>query len=197
MILSNIFKQISLQNKILSSLKNNVKTLQVLSNFLGSLKLKRTSVTLIKTLNSKINIKSKKTCSNKQQVLNKNLVNYIVNVNLSPTNTLINVTDVVGNPRVSLSAGFADLTKKQKKKQPVALINIFRILLSKARFLKNKPIALHFKNAKKFHVFFLLRALKNKLFIKSVRILDFLPHNGCRPKKIRRVKWRTKRLVLN
>ena len=196
MILSNIFKQISSQNKILSSLKSNVKTLEVLSNFLGSLKLKRASVASIKMLNSKINIKSKKDWQNKHQVLNKNLVNYIVNVNLSPTNTLINVTDVAGNPKASFSAGFVNLTKKQKRKQPVALINIFRILLSKARFLKNKPIALHFKNAKKFHVFFLLRALKNKLFIKSVQILDFLPHNGCRPKKVRRIKWRTKRLVL-
>jgi ribosomal protein S11 len=196
MILSNKFKQISSQNKILSSLKSNVKTLQELSNSLRSLKLKRASVISIKASKNKANIKSKKGEQNTQKILNKSLINYIVNVNLSPTNTLVNVTDVAGNPKASFSGGLVNLTKKQKKKQPGALINIFRILLSKARFLKNKPIALHFRNAKKFHVFFLLKALKNKLFIKSVRILDFLPHNGCRPKKIRRIKRRTKRLVL-
>ena len=38
---------------------------------------------------------------------------------------------------------------------------------------------------------------EHKEDFQSVQTFDFLPHNGCRPKKLRRFKRRTKRLVLN
>ena len=72
----------------------------------------------------------------KFKIAKESLISYIININLSPTNTLVNVTDVKGNPKLSFSAGLIKLTKKQKKAQPMALINIFKVLLLKARFLK-------------------------------------------------------------
>lgn len=124
------------------------------------------------------------------------LVSYIINVSLSQTNTIVSVTDVKGNPKISISAGLVNLAKRQKKKQPMALISIFKVLLLKARFLKNKPVALHFKNTKVYYESLLIKALKDKLFIKSIQSYNLSPHNGCRPKKLKRVKRRTKRMVL-
>ena len=133
---------------------------------------------------------------NNSSLERKNSIRYIININLSPTNTLVNVSHVNGNSIISLSAGCADLTKRQKKVQPMALIKIFKVLLIKTSFLLNKPVALHFKNTRTFYESLIIRVLKDKLFIKSVQSYKLVPHNGCRPKKIRRVKRRTKRMVL-
>lgn len=132
----------------------------------------------------------------KKKILKQNVVSYIINVVLSPTNTIVNVTDIKGNVIISISAGLINLTKFQKRSQPMALLNIFKILLSKSKFLQNKTVALHFKNVKRFHELFFVTALKNKVFIKSFQSYNLTPHNGCRPKKIKRIKRRTKRLVL-
>jgi|TARA_B110000261_G_scaffold164681_1_gene216189 ribosomal protein S11 len=132
----------------------------------------------------------------KFKIAKESLISYIININLSPTNTLVNVTDVKGNPKLSFSAGLIKLTKKQKKAQPMALINIFKVLLLKARFLKDKPVALHFKNTKVFYESLIIRVLKDRLFIKSIQSYNLSPHNGCRPKKLKRIKRRTKRMIL-
>ena len=75
-------------------------------------------------------------------------------------------------------------------------INLFKVLIVKAKFLKNKPIALHFKNTKSFYETLIINLLQNKYYIVSVQSCNLSPHNGCRPKKLRRTKIRTKRKVL-
>ena len=127
---------------------------------------------------------------------NQNLIMYIINVTLSPTNTFVNVIDLKGKVLITLSAGSLNLTKFQKKTQPLALLSIFKVLLVKSKFLQNTPVALHFKNVKRFHEHFFINLLKSKLFIKSFQSYNLTPHNGCRPKKIKKIKLRTKRLVL-
>jgi ribosomal protein S11 len=203
MILSNILKvHKSLPTKVKATRTYIGKLLALLSLLI---QLKSTKV-LAKTLK---NEKSKSLYSrfdsndrivnpseHKSRSTKENLISYIININLSPTNTLVNVTDVKGKPKVSFSAGLIHLTKRQKKTQPMALISIFKILLLKARFLKNKPVALHFKNTKVFYESLIVRVLKDRLFIKSVQSYNLSPHNGCRPKKLKRIKRRTKRMVL-
>lgn len=124
------------------------------------------------------------------------VINYIINVNLSLTNTLVCVTDSSGKVLLSFSSGLINLTKRQKKLQPMALVSIFKILLIKASFLKNKSVALHFKNTKPFYESVIIKTLKDKLFIKTIQSYNLNPHNGCRPKKLKRIKRRTKRMVL-
>ena len=46
-------------------------------------------------------------------VNNQKLLSYVININLSLTNTLINVNDVNGNPKFFYSAGMFNLQKKQ------------------------------------------------------------------------------------
>lgn len=146
--------------------------------------------TLFKINNSNWTIKQLKTKKNLKQ----NLISFLIKFNLTLTNTFINVTDIKGNLILSLSAGRVELQKRQKTSQPNALIQILKHLFLKAKFLQNKTVGLQFKNLKSYHELIIINILKNKIFIKSLRSYNLYPHNGCRPKKIKRFKYRTKRL---
>lgn len=127
--------------------------------------------------------------SNKKSLVTiykQNLVRYIVHINLTSTNTLVSVTDIKGNVRLSYSSGQVNLRGKQKTKQPAALINILKRLLLKAKFMQNEPLAIHFKNTRSHYEAFIVKMLKTKFFIKTIRSYNMQPHNGCRPKKIKR-----------
>ena len=128
--------------------------------------------------------------------IKQNTISYIINITLTSTNTLVTVNDIKGNTLVSVSAGMINLTKFQKRSQPTALLNIFKIILLKSRFLKKSVVALHFNNVKRFHELFFLSVLKEFFLIKSVQSNNLFPHNGCRPKKIKKIKRRTKRLTI-
>lgn len=119
-----------------------------------------------------------------------NLIVYIININLTNTNTLVSITDIKGNVKIFYSSGQVNLKGKQKTKQPAALINILKLLMVKAKFIQNKPLALHFKNTKPHYESFIIKMLKKKFFIKTIRSYNLQPHNGCRPKKIKRFKKR-------
>ena len=194
MILSNI----TTNKPKLTGLKMRL-YLQKLKKLIVLFKHLKNSKTKIKNLSQKLNkilYKSKQASKNVKYLTNQNSISYIINIVLSQTNTIVNITDIYGNVKISFSAGIINLTKSQKKAQPMALINIFKTLLLKAKFLNNKAVALHFKNTKPHHESLILKLLKTKLFIKSVQNSNLMPHNGCRPKKIKRIKRRTKRLVL-
>ena len=202
MILS---KTLNLQKREVSNVKSTKTYVKDLSALLTILNQQKTDKLISRTVRDKItnNVYSKFTLNKhkdsfdfKNKSTKKNLISYIINVNLSLTNTLVNVTDIDGNPKIALSAGLVNLTKTQKRTQPMALINIFKALLISARFLLNKPVALHFKNTKAFYESLIIKALKDKLFIKSIQSYNLSPHNGCRPKKLKRIKRRTKRMVL-
>lgn len=120
------------------------------------------------------------------------LISYIVNICLSPTNTLINVNSIKGNPKFFYSAGMFDLKKKQKIKQPKAIITILRALLLKSKTVKTKPVALHFNNLFPTQQSYVFKRLKHKMFIKLIMSYKNHPHNGCRLKKKKRVKLRTR-----
>jgi len=132
---------------------------------------------------------------NKSQAKNvtQNLVNYILNIQMSTTNTLISLADTRGKPIISLSGGSINLKKRQKKLQPLALINILKFLLLKAKFLHGKTVAVHFKNIKVYYESLVIKVLRKVIFIKSIKSYNLQPHNGCRPKKIKRFKRRTKK----
>jgi len=199
MILSTILKK---QTGNLESTKAYIQNLSALLKMLNQLKSdksisKKLKHKITSSLYSKfVFVQNKHSLNFKSKTVKKNLISYIINVNLSPTNTLVNVTDIDGNPKVSFSAGLVNLTKTQKRTQPMALISIFKALLINAKFLVNKPVAFFFKNTKPFYESLIIKALKDKLFIKSIQSYNLSPHNGCRPKKLKRIKRRTKRLVL-
>lgn len=123
---------------------------------------------------------------------NQKLISYILNINLSSTNTIINVNNIKGNPKFFYSAGMFNLQKKQKTKQPKAIITILRALLLKFRIYKTKPVAIHFNNLALNHQSYVFKKLKRKIFTKLFINYVFRSHNGCRLKKRKRIKIRTR-----
>lgn len=173
----------------------------VLTKILNKLAIRKPKKQAKKTLTILNNIKRDK----KYKVINKiqsklqnnnnlqNPINYILNIKVSKTNTLLNLSNIKGDPLLSFSGGSINLKKKQKKLQPLALINLLKSLILKAGFINNKTIALHFQNVKPYYESLIVNLLKKIVFIKLMKSSNLQPHNGCRPKKIKRFKKRTKR----
>lgn len=121
------------------------------------------------------------------------LIKYVVSITFTKSNTLLHVSDFSGKLKLFLSAGSINYLGKNKKNRNSVLRDFFRILAEKGRFLKNQPIALHFKNVGSFK-FKILKALKKKFLVLIVKNFNSYPYNGCRVKKIRRKKIRKKYL---
>jgi len=167
----------------------------ILTNIINTKKLSPTEVQLLTTntilkdfAKEKQNFSSKKVLINPVKQV---LTNYIISIHTSQTNTLVSVTDIKGKVIISLSSGSLKLKKKQKKTQPLAIMTILKHLLLKANFLHNKIIVIHFKNVKTYYESLIIKLLSNILFIKSIKSYNLSPHNGCRPKKLKRFKQRT------
>ena len=122
---------------------------------------------------------------------------YLVKVNLSKANIMISVTTVIGNPKIFISTGLLKLKKKQKKSKSLVLMQIFKVIFSRLNLLENRIIVLQFKNVKTYYELFIIKLLKEKVFLKSIKSYNNLPFNGCRPKKIKRFKKRTKKIKKN
>ena len=129
-------------------------------------------------------------------MVNQNVIVYVINVMFLTTGISISLTDVNGNVLVTISESLIEASKETKKYQNYSIIKIFKILLIKASFIKNKPVAINFKNVKRYQKSFCVKILKSKVFIKSIQINVSMPHNGCRPPKLKRLKFRTKRLII-
>ena len=106
----------------------------------------------------------------------------------------MNVIDIKGKLRFFRSAGSVELKGKRKTKQPLALNSLINSLKSDAKFLHNQPIALHLLNVNSFSYTYVLSKLEEKFFITYIRLFKSVPHNGCRPRKIKRGKKRSKKL---
>jgi ribosomal protein S11 len=170
-----------------------------INKFLRNIQLKKK---YIKNLNNNVsllsNIKEKNyKLLNNKIALNKNfytsqdhLVMYIIDITFSRSNTLLHVSDSAGNLKFSRSAGSFNYSGKSKKARWVVFKEFYRYLF-KLNFLKNKPIALHFKNVGPTK-FWIIKQLKKKLFIKTVSSFTLYPYNGCRKKKMRRKKFKKK-----
>lgn len=116
MILSKIVKT---SNDSPKGSVSHLKKLLRLSELLNKLKSAKLAHTIIKKeeLNSvyrKFNA-IKNTENSRRTQKGTPLINYIINVTLSQTNTIVSVTDVAGNPKISISAGLVNLAKRQKK----------------------------------------------------------------------------------
>jgi len=56
-----------------------------------------------------------------------NPINYILNIKVSKTNTLLNLSDIKGNPLLSFSGGSINLKKKQKKTTTTGINQFIKI----------------------------------------------------------------------
>jgi len=167
------------------------KNIVVKKQYIKALKDKNSLLNIIKERNYK-NLNSSTFLKNKNFIKCDNLVTYIIDIYFSRTNTLLHIMDSSGALKFFCSAGDFSYTGKSKKARVLVLKSIFRSIISKLKFLKNKPVALHLKNVR-FLKIWIIKRLKKKFFIKVVRSFNLYPHNGCRKKKVRRKKFKKKR----
>ena len=151
-----------------------------------------TSLNLIKkTTKSKYVSEIKNTTYFKN--LKQNPLNYVLTLVISRTNTLVTLSNTEGKLLISLSSGCLNLKKRQKKLQPLALISLLKALILIANFKDNESVTIHFKNVKSYYESLVINLLKDIMFIKSIKSYNLQPHNGCRPKKLKKIKRRTKK----
>ena len=129
--------------------------------------------------------------NNKKTNLQDFIITYIISISFLKANTTIQISDIKGNLKLFYSAGSVQLSGKQKRKRRIAVSKLISLVLKKATFLGQKPIALHLNNVN-FYKNLIVRKLKRNLYIKVMKMLNQTPYNGCRKKKLRRKKY-TKR----
>lgn len=125
------------------------------------------------------------------------MIKYIIGISNYKSNTILYLTDVKGTVKFFCTSGSLGITRKQTKKKVAVVLKLLKILVLNNKFLsKTENIALHFKNFNKKLVSvissFLITSYPN---IKIIKINNNQPHNGCRPKKIKRKK--RKKLFFN
>lgn len=122
-------------------------------------------------------------------------VMYVIDISFSKKNTLFHISDYSGNIKFFYSAGSFQQKGKAKLARSVVLRKFYRLLISKLKFVRKVPIAVHFKNADT-NMFWFLKKLKKRFFVTVVKHFTQHPYNGCRKKKIRRKKFRNKSLKI-
>jgi ribosomal protein S11 len=83
---------------------------------------------------------------NQQFIKYESLVIYIINIFFSQTNTLVYITNFIGKLKLVFSAGNFNFKGKRKKSRLLVLKMMLNYLTLKLKFLRKKPVALHFKN---------------------------------------------------
>jgi ribosomal protein S11 len=117
--------------------------------------------------------------------INDYVITYIIDITFTKSNTFLHIMDPVGKLKFYSSAGHLEHKGKNKKFRANVLKSFYRILVTKLKFLKDKSIALHLKNVG-FNKFSIIKKLKTKFFIKTIKNFNLFPFNGCRSKKVRR-----------
>ena len=174
--LNRFFKEIHLKKQYLKKMQSKVRLLNELKEINR------------KKVGSSFSKKSMKTS-------NTTFVMYIIEISFSKKNTLFHISDCLGNIKFFYSAGSFQLKGKGKISRSTVLRKFYRVLISKLKFVKRVPVAIHFKNADS-NMFWFLKRLKKKLFITVVKHFNQYPYNGCRKKKIRRKKFKSGSLNL-
>lgn len=170
-------KQIELKQKDFFSFNNFIE-LKHISN-LKELTIKN----FLKSSNFKLEYK-KNMHSNISNLNIKPLTTYILNIHVSNSNIILSVTDKNGNLISYYTAGKLGFKGSQKTKK-YTLITILKNFIYNLNYLNNTTVIVKFKGISK-NQNLIIKKLKEKLFIKAIIYNNLLPHNGCRPKKIRR-----------
>lgn len=116
----------------------------------------------------------------------KNIVSGVAHVNASFNNTVVNITDAQGNTIAWSSSGSKGF-KGSRKSTPYAAQMAAEDAAKKAQEHGMKTLEIEVKGPGSGRES-ALRALQTMgLLVTSIRDVTSIPHNGCRPKKRRRV----------
>ena len=110
----------------------------------------------------------------------------VAHVKATYNNTIIALTDLSGNVISWASAGMAGF-KGPKKSTPYAAQIITRIAVEKAKELGLQEVNVFVKGVGTGRESAIRALNANGLIVSSIKDVTPIPHNGCRPKKPRRV----------
>ena len=120
----------------------------------------------------------------------KNLIKYIIGISVSSSMIIIYVSNINGNIKFFCTAGSLGIKKKKKNKLAV-LIKLIKVMMFKVKFIsKQDTIALHIINCNEYLSKFITSFLAKLYNIEMIKMVNNQPHNGCRPKKVKRKKRR-------
>src|SRR5262245_52760142 len=116
----------------------------------------------------------------------KNIVSGVAHVNASFNNTVVNISDAQGNT-ISWSSAGAKGFKGYRKSTPYAAQMAAEEAAKKAQEHGMKTIEIEVKGPGSGRESALRDLQSMGLVVTSIRDVTSIPHNGCRPKKRRRV----------
>jgi small subunit ribosomal protein S11 len=122
----------------------------------------------------------------KKKKIRKNIVRGIVHIKASFNNTIITVTDVNGETLCWDSAGTVGF-KGARKATPFAATRAAEKCAAKAKRMGMREIEVHVKGPGSGRESAVTALQNNGLNISAVEDHTPIPHNGCRPRKKRRV----------
>lgn len=129
----------------------------------------------------------------KKKIYNfKKLVNIIIGVSIYKNNVVVFVSDVKGKLLYFNTSGLLKLETK-KKRIDIIFKLLIKLMREKKFFKSDTSIALHLKNSNQKISSSIIKFMCNNLTHKNIQIIKIKnnkPHNGCRPKKVRRKKFR-------
>lgn len=120
-------------------------------------------------------------------------VSYIIGVTVLPKSVVFYVSDIKKKLLFSIKSGQLGLKGNQKKRKPTVFIQLLRYFFKQQLFQNviNKPVSVHFKNVDYSSLKTIVAFLtKKNLVIVAIKNFNNTPHNGCRPRKIKRKKRR-------
>lgn len=181
--------------KLINFLKKKIKLHDLLNIFLS---FKKNKIFIIENTFLLNNIVNKVSPVN---FYGNNLINFILNIKITKNNIYFNIADIKGHTKFLYSASSViqdkkDLLKEKKQTQKL-LVNMLKFLINKTKFIQKKVLAIHFTGTKIFQETFITNVIKKVFLLQYIKSFNSFPYNGCRPKKIKKVKVRTKRLKLS
>jgi len=124
--------------------------------------------------------------SNKSSKINNiyELVSYFIIVVVTRSNIMCNIMSVDGKVLVHLTSGKVGLKGPNKSKK-FSMVTLLKKIMYNYDFLRNKPVIVKLKGLK-YNNKLILKKFSEKFLLKAVIYENTIPHNGCRPKKIKR-----------
>lgn len=111
----------------------------------------------------------------------------ILNVKSSRSNTIVSLTNLKGKVQYTQSCGSMGFQSKKKRSTKFAIESTLYSIVEKAKEQGHKSVFVHLNGFARARFSILSCLKKNDLKIEGIRDLTPTPHNGCRPRKARRV----------
>ena len=114
-------------------------------------------------------------------------ITYFFIFKVSYANCMVHIVDCEGNSLRHINSGLLGFQGRQKSGR-YAILAVLNELAKYEHKLRRCEIALVFLGLFKKHSIFITNKIKTKFKVKIIKYNNMQAHNGCRPKKIRRLK---------